>query len=440
MTHKKVLIRGGTVVTMNSKREILEKTDILIEGSRIQKMGAALSADSATLVIDASGQFVAPGMIQVHTHLCQALFRGQADDLALLDWLKNRIWPFEFAHNESSIRASSQIALLEMQLTGTTSILDMGTVRHTNDIFLEVENSGMRFWGGKCLMDLKGSSGPLFEERDPAIGETRDLIKEWHHKHEWIEYAVCPRFAISCSDEIMKDSLKLQKDFDVLMHTHASESEEEVALIKKRTGFNNVDYLDHLGLLNEKTVIVHGVHLTKEELAKMVQSRTPLVHCPSSNLKLASGIAPIESYVNEGLTVGLGSDGAPCNNTMDAFKEMHLTALLQKPKFGPTAMAAERAFELATLGGAKVLGKQNDLGSLEVGKWADVITVERTHPSLSTVDNPYSALVYSASGRDVNNVLIHGRPIVLNKKHQVYDREQVTSYAREELNKLLARA
>lgn len=436
----KTLIQGGTLVTLDKERRVF-KGDLLIDGKSISKIGRKIDPAKYKVkrIISAENRFVIPGMIQAHTHLVQALFRGYADDLPLLDWLKKKIWPMEFHHNKNSVKSSAQIALLEMQRLGTTSILDMATVQHTNEVLEEVETSGIRYWGGKCLMDAKASSGPLYQSTDSSLAETRDLINEWHKKTDLIEYAICPRFAVSCTDEILRASSDLQKEFDLFLHTHASESKEEIAFVKKRTGLGNIDYLDHLDLLNSKSVIVHGVHVTKNELKKMIRKQAPLVHCPSSNLKLASGIAPIEEYRKNGLLIGIGSDGAPCNNTMDPFLEMRLTALLQKPKFGPEALPAQSAFEMSTIDGAKLLGKESKLGSLEVGKLADIVTVDRDHPSVYTVENPYSALVYSCSGRDVNDVFINGRQIVRNKRHRIYDEIEVLAKAEVERKKLFRR-
>ncbi len=433
------ILRNGLIVTMNRDRDVF-RGEIHIEGDRIAYAGKSRKpAGADARVIDCSGQFVLPGLIQAHVHLCQALFRGDADDLSLLDWLKKRIWPFENAHTAPSLRASAMIGVLEMQKSGTTAILDMGTVKHTQALLEAVSGSGMRYWGGKCLMDLKSASGPLREKTADALKETEDLVREWRDKNELVEYALCPRFAVSCTKGLMEAMVDLQARERILIHTHASESKDEVAAVKRRTGRDNVDYLDSLGMLNEKTVIAHGVHLTKGETNKMARSGTPLVHCPSSNLKLASGIAPIQAYVDAGLKVALGSDGAPCNNSMDAFIEMRLTALLQKPRFGPEALPARTALELATLGGARALGAEDRIGSLEEGKLADVITVDRSHPSVATVENPYSAIVYSCSGRDVRDVFINGREIVRDGRHAFLDEGAVVANAKRERAALMRR-
>lgn len=437
---KKIAITNGTVVTMNARRDVFTG-DVVIENDLIKFVGKKATADlkRGAQIINAENSFVIPGLIQAHTHLCQTLFRGDADDLALLEWLQQRIWPMEHAHTETSLRSSAELGLLEMQKAGTTSILDMGTVRHTDVLLETVLKSGIRYWGGKCLMDNKDSSGPLYEKTASAIKDTESLLKRWNGKSALIHYALCPRFAISCTDELLEAVADIQASGGFVVHTHASENLDEIRIVKERTGHNNVDYLAHLGFLNEKTVIAHGVHLTDNEMKKMAKAKTSLVHCPSSNMKLGSGFAPIEKFHKHGLNVALGADGAPCNNSMDPFIEMRLAALMQKPLFGPEALPAQKAFEMATLAGARALGAEDKIGSLEQGKQADIAIVDRSHVSVATVENPYSALVYSCLGRDVTDVFIAGRSIVVNREHQIFDENSVLDRARREHKRLLDR-
>lgn len=422
------LIKGGTLVTMNDNRQVF-RGDLRIAKGRIVEMSPALPAQANDDVVDARDCWVIPGLIQTHVHLVQTLFRGFADDLELLDWLTQKIWPFEKAHSEHSIRVSAQMGLIEMQLSGTTSVLDMGTVRLHEVIFAEALHSGMRYWGGNCLMDMKSTSGPLHRERQDSLNYSEKLIQTWHRRTPLIEYAISPRFVISCTDRLLRAAHALQEKYGLLLHTHASENKGEVALVKRRTGCNNVEFLNKMGCLNARSVIAHGIHLSAKEVRLMAKTGAGLAHCPSSNLKLASGVAPITEYLRQGLKVGLGADGAPCNNSMDAFLEMRLAALLQKPLFGPTALPAEQAFALATVGGAKVLNASERIGSLVIGKEADVAVVSRQHIGVATVSDPYSALVYSCTGRDVRDVWIAGRPIVRNHLHQIYDVEKVRAEA-----------
>lgn len=420
----KTLIRNGIIVTQNKRREVFFG-DILIEDKKITQISAESIKVKTDAVIDASDKFVIPGLIQAHVHLCQVLFRGLADDMSLLSWLKKRIWPLEKSHTPKTLKLSAQLGLLEMQLSGTTSILDMGTVNHTEELFLAAKESGMRYWGGNCLMDLKSYSGPLYKKTSDAIKDCETLRKNFHRPDEELNYVLSPRFVVCCTEKILEYCKEQQEQENLIVHIHASENTDEIKIVKERTKFDNVAYLDHLGLLNKKTVLVHGVHLTKKEISRIIKTNTPLVHCPAANLKLASGFAPIHEYVQAGMNVAIGTDGPACNNTMDPFIEMRLAALIQKPFFGPEALTAREAFDLATLGGAKALGMQNYLGSLEVGKFADIVVVDRKHPSVHTVSDPYSALVYSCLGRDVNDVIIAGNLIVKDKHHQRLDADKI---------------
>jgi 5-methylthioadenosine/S-adenosylhomocysteine deaminase len=433
------LIRNGVIVTMNERFDVV-RGDLRFNDGQIEAVAPKLGPRADEDVVDAGGSFVIPGLIQAHTHLCQTLFRGLADDLELLEWLQKRIWPLEAAHDEESLRSAARLGLLEMQLLGTTAILDMGTTRLHEVVFEEARAANIRYWGGNCLMDLKAQSGPLYRATDETLAYCEELIGAWHRQTPLLEYAVSPRFAISCSEKILKAAAHMREKHDLLFHTHAAENRGEVALVKKRSGLDNVKYLKKLGCLSRKTVLAHGIHLSRGEVTDMIRLESGLTHCPSSNLKLASGIARIHEYRKRGLKVALGADGAACNNMMDPFVEMRLAALLQKPLFGPTALPARDAFELGTMGGAKVLNAENRIGSLEVGKRADLVIVRRNHPSSATVEDPYSALVYSSSGRDVSHVWVDGASVVRDGQHQLISKEDTIAEARAQLMKLRARA
>lgn len=432
----KILLKNGIIVTGNKNRDVFTG-DLLIENEKITKISDSSLPASDAQVVDVSDQFVIPGFVQAHTHLCQTLFRGEADDLSLLEWLKKKIWPMEAAHDEDSLAASALYGCLEMQKNGTTSILDMGTVRHTQTLLKTVETTGMRYWGGKCLMDKKGS--PLWERTKDALEETEELLNEWDGKNPLVSYALCPRFVVSCSEDLLNVVADLQKQFNSIVHVHASENLDEIKVVQKMTGMRNISYLNKLKLLNPKTAVIHAIHMNGAEIEQMAKTKTPMVHCPSSNLKLGSGIAPIGTYLKKKITIGLGGDGCACNNTMDPFKEMYLAALLQKPLYGPTALPAHQAFHMATMGGAKVLGVSDKIGSLEEGKFADVVTVDRSHLGVYTVADAYSALVYSCTGRDVLNVFIHGQPIIRNRVHQLLDEAEIKATALEQKEQILAR-
>jgi 5-methylthioadenosine/S-adenosylhomocysteine deaminase len=437
---KSILIKGGTLLTMDTEDSIV-RGDLLIRDSRIASIGE--TGQTADVVIDAVGCAVLPGFVQSHIHLCQTLFRGAADDLSLLDWLKKRVWPMEAAHNPASIRASATLGVAELIKGGTTCALTMETVNHTQEVFKIVEETGFRATVGKCMMD-KGDDVPdaMHENTEASIKESLDLLEAWHGKgHGRIGYCFAPRFALSCTSELLSKVAQLAKQHGVIVHTHASENKNECAIVESETGRRNVAYLDSLGLSGSHVVLAHCVHLDEAELGTLANTRTNVAHCPSSNLKLGSGIAPIATMLERGISVSLGADGAACNNRLDMFTEMRSMALLQKALHGPEVLSARLALRIATIGGAKALGLEKRIGSLEVGKLADVTVVNLN----SLHSTPYakdlaSALVYSGQTSDVQSVIIDGQVVMQDRHLLTVDEKTVLMDASRESGELLKRA
>src|SRR6476660_9883252 len=377
-----ILIKNGTLVTMDDRNSIV-RGDLLIRDERIAEIGG--TGQSADTVIDAAGCAVIPGFVQTHIHLCQTIFRGAADDLALIDWLKQRVWPMEAAHSAASIKASARLGIAELIKGGTTCALTMETVNHTGEVFNVVEESGFRATVGKCMMD-KGDEVPraLQEQTANSIDESLALLEEWHGKANGrIRYCFAPRFAVSCTRELLEKVAQLARARGVMIHTHASENRTECALVEAETGLRNIAYLDSVGVSGRHVALAHCVHLSNDEIRILQTTATNVVHCPSSNLKLGSGIAPVVQLLENGISVSLGADGAPCNNRLDMFTEMRTAALLQKALHGPEVLAASGVLRLATIDGARALGLDAEMGSLEVGKRADlaVVKLNRLHTS-----------------------------------------------------------
>jgi 5-methylthioadenosine/S-adenosylhomocysteine deaminase len=437
---KTILIKNGTLLTMASDDAVVTG-DLLIRGSRIASIGAEIS--HADTVIDAEGCAVLPGFVQTHVHLCQTLFRGAADDLALIDWLKQRVWPMEAAHTATSARASARLAISEMIKGGTTSALTMETVSHTMEAFRAVEESGFRATIGKCMMD-KGDEVPdaLREETESSIQESLALLEEWHGRAEGrIRYCFAPRFAVSCTRELLLKVARLARERGVMIHTHASENRIEIEMVERETGQRNVAYLHSLGLTGRHVALAHCVHLDDTELSILASTGTHVAHCPSSNLKLGSGLAPIKEMLEGGVSVSLGADGAPCNNRLDMFTEMRTAALLQKVLHGAEVLPAQRTLRLATIDGARALGLEQEIGSLETGKRADVIIVnlDCLHSTPRPVDIA-SAIVYSAQASDVRSVIIDGQLVMLERELLTMDERAVIEQANLESRLLLERA
>ena len=439
-----LLLTHGTVVTMNREREVLADTDVLIQDGRIARIGRGLKVrGGARRVIDVAGKVVMPGLIHGHLHACQTLFRNHADGLELLDWLRERIWPYEAAHDADSMRASADLTFAELIQSGATAALDMGTVRHYDAVFESARDSGFRLTGGKAMMDT-GHSLPagLRETTEASLTESLALLERWHGTQgDRLRYAFAPRFVLSCTERLLKEVSRLAKEKGVRVHTHASENPTECDLVRQRIGQDNVSYFHALGLSGPHVTLAHCVWLTAEEQRLLRETGTVMCHCPSSNLKLASGIAKVPELMDAGVHVCLGADGAPCNNNLDLFVEMRLAALLHKPRVGPLGMPPLRVLEMATLEGARALGLEQEVGSLEEGKRADVTVVDvRGLHTLPTPESVLGVLVYAARSTDVAHVVIDGQLVLKDRKLLTLDAQQVAEDASKHAARIVERA
>ena len=341
---------------MNDAFDVVEG-DVWIQDGRIAAVGD-VGEVRADRVINAGGNYVLPGFIQTHVHLCQTLFRGYADDLALLDWLKQRIWPMEAAHTPASLAAAAKLAASELLLGGTTTVLTMETVHDTDAVFEALEPTGLRAVVGKCMMDADSAvPSRLLEQTTASIDESLALAARWHGRANGrLRAAFAPRFAVSCSRELLEQVGALSAERGLLVHTHASENRDEIALVRSRTGHQNVAYLDSVGLASPRLCLAHCVWVDDDEQRLLAEREVKVLHCPGSNLKLASGIAPVAAMRARGISVSLGADGAACNNQLDMFAEMRLAAGLQAIVKGPRALTAIDVLSMATREGARALG------------------------------------------------------------------------------------
>lgn len=436
------LLKNATIVTMNAAYDIVrgdvhirdEKIVAIaeIEGPKREELAAQALAEGAT-VVDVAGQALIPGFVQTHIHLCQTLLRNCADDMVLIDWLKGRIWPYEASLSFEELKHSAELGLAELILGGTTALLDMGTVRHTEAVAEAVADSGIRGFIGKCMMDY-GDEVPaaLLEDTQTSLGESLALAERWDGAEDGrIRYAFAPRFAVSCTRKLLEGVVEAANDLDLFIHTHSSETKFENEFTQKMYGVDNIEFLEQIGMTRPKSVFAHGVHVTDHECQILARTHTAIAHCPSSNLKLASGIADIPRYDRYGVQVSLGADGAPCTNNLDAFIEMRLAALIQKPIHGPQAMPARRVLELATLDGARTLGIADEVGSIEVGKFADLVVVDLdSDPGCGPAGDVYSRIVYSAHRSNVRHVFASGRHLVQNGELDRADLGKVLDNAR----------
>ena len=442
---KKIIIPKN-IVTANSENSILYNSAIVVEDGIIKRI---ISTDDVSLlrneyeIHNYENYTLIPGFIQTHIHLCQTLFRGLADDLELLDWLQKKIFPFENAHDENSLRISTQLGINELLKGGTTTILDMGTLHHQEIIFDELIKSGMRAYAGNCMIDRNDLYPKFSESTKWNLDNTYQWAKTFHNSSDGkIKFGFAPRFVLSCSENLLIETKEMMNDFKgSLYHTHSSENKKEVETVRKITGKDNVEYFDSINILDDKTVLAHCIHLSDDEVKILNKNNSRVSHCPSSNLKLGSGIANIPKLIENKISVSIGADGAPCNNSLSIFKEMHLTALIQKPLHGPTSMDALTVFRLATIEGARALHLENEIGSIEVGKKADFVLLDlnKSDQPINVNENIYSAIVYSADKSNVKAVFVDGIQLVNDSKVKFYDENLLLENAKTELKKLIER-
>ena len=436
-----LLIRNGTIVTMNDALDIVEG-GVLVRDGVIAAVGAI--DEPADRVLDAAGGYILPGFVQTHVHLCQTLFRSFADDLPLLEWLRRRVWPLEAAHTPVTLRAATSLAAAELLLSGTTTALTMETVHDTDVVFEALAVSGMRATVGKCMMDFDDAAVPsrLRERTRHALDESVALRRRWQGAaNNRLRAAYAPRFAVSCSRELLEAVAALSRDDDALVHTHASESQDEVEVVRQRSGGRtNMEYLADTGLATGRLCAAHCVWVTDAEQALMAEREVKVLHCPGSNLKLGSGLAPIVELRSRGVSVSLGADGAACNNRLDMFDEMRLAATVQAVRRGPGALPARDVLWMATREGARAVGLDDQIGSIEPGKRADLIVVSRDQLHLQPDRDPWSTLVYAARGSDVRMVVVDGEVLVNDYSLTRLDRDEIVADARAAAVELAARA
>ena len=427
---------------MNDRLDVIDG-DVSVRGGLIERVGPSIDG-RFDRIIDARGAYLLPGFIQTHVHLCQTLFRGYADDMPLLEWLRRRVWPMEAAHTPATLKASTLLAASELLLSGTTSVLSMETVHDTDAVFEALAETGLRATVGKCMMDAADDEVPrrMREETQASIRESVALKKRWHGAADGrLRAAFAPRFAVSCSRGLLEAVADLSASDDALVHTHAAENRDEVEIVRRLSGgLSNLEYLADTGLATARLCAAHCVWATDAEQALLAERSVKVLHCPGSNLKLGSGIAPITDMRARGISVSLGADGAACNNRLDMFDEMRLAALLQAVRCGPGSLPAREVVWMATREGARAIGMPEELGAIEPGRRADLILVERDRPHLVSAPDPWTALVYSARGSDVRMTMVDGEVLVEDFALTRMDQAEVAATAAERARELAGRA
>ncbi len=437
------LIRGGTLILPDGDTGVRAAPgDLLMEGDRISRLGVVDTPPEGARVIYASGCAVLPGFVQTHVHLCQTLFRGTADELPLLSWLRERIWPLEAAHTPQSIRASARLAVAELLLSGTTAVQTMESVHHTGVVIEVLAESGMFAVTGKCLMDDPATCPPeLLQPTETALREAVDLAEWWDGTaHGRIRICLAPRFAVSCTDACMSEVGELALAGGWRVHTHASENRDEVTLVEQRTGRRNVGYLHDVGIAGSHVGLAHCIWVDDDEVDTLARTGTHVLHCPGSNCMLGSGIAPVPLLLERGIGVSLGADGAACNNTLDMFREMRLATMLQKSVHGPLALPASTLLDMATRRGAEALGWGREMGALVPGSIANVVLVSLDGTHATPAPDPLSTLVYCCRSADIRAVWLAGEQVVSEGRLSLWDEEEIRREAHLEARALVVRA
>ena len=398
-----------------------ENISVAVAGDRIVEIGPNLAEKypEAECLRHSCG-LIMPGLINTHTHAAMSCFRGLADDLPLMKWLQEHIFPREAQLSSEIVYQSTLLSLCEMIKSGTTSLNDM--YLFAKDVARAAAESGMRAWLGEVLYDFPS---PNYGELEDGFAYTEDLF-ELYADNELITVTVNPHSVYTCSPALLERLAAQAQEKNALYHIHLSENQDEVDTCTERYGCSPVRHLENLGLLNERVVAAHGVMVSEEEIDLLAERKVKPVHCPESNMKLASGVAPVPAMLEKGLAVGLGTDGSASNNNTDMFGEMNSAAKIHKvTRMDPTVMRAVDTLHIATQGGAAVLGAEAEIGSIAVGKKADLIMVDMNQPHLTPVYNSVSHLVYAAGGGDVLHSVINGKVLMRDRRLTTLDETKI---------------
>jgi 5-methylthioadenosine/S-adenosylhomocysteine deaminase len=421
-----ILLENGIVLTMDSEDTLLAKGWLGINGDAIVAMGGSEDIKPrAGKAIDAKGGVIMPGLINGHTHAAMSLFRGLADDLPLIEWLNHYIFPVESRMDGAFVFTGTLLACAEMIMSGTTTFCDMYLFE--DSVAEAAKSAGMRAIVGEVLYDF---DSPNYGSVDRGLIYTEELITKWKDD-SLVSIAVEPHSPFTCSPDLLSATNDLAQKHDVPLIIHLAETAHEIQEVERRYGRRPVAHLESLGLLGPHLIADHCVHLQQDEIQLLAARGVRAIHNPESNMKLASGIAPIPEMLANRVTVGLGTDGCASNNNLDLFAEMDMAAKLHKVNtMDTTVMDALTVLRMATIQGAAALGIDAVTGSLGVGKKADVIIVDTAKPHLTPMYNPYSHLVYAARGNDVSHVLINGRVVMEDRQLLSLDLDAVLEQAR----------
>ena len=424
-----MLITADWVLTQNEAREVFNPGAVAINHEAIVAVGepTELKARFAPeRVLDYPQGLIMPGLINAHTHAAMSLFRGLADDLPLETWLNSYIFPAESHVNYDFVYWGTKLAIAEMLLSGTTTFCDMYLFAEA--VARAAAETGIRAVVGEVLYDFPS---PNYGPPAAGLAYSEELCRAWQG-HPQVSVAIQPHAVYTCSPELLQECGRLADKYDTRLIIHLSETHQEVEDCRKRYGATPVAHLHRLGLLTGRLLADHAVVLAEADLELLAASGAGVAHCPESNMKLASGIAPVVELLRRGVPVGLGTDGCASNNNLDLVQEMDTAAKLQKVRYlDPTVLPATATLDLATRGGARVLGLEGRVGALSPGWQADLVVFDLDQPHLTPLYDPYSHLVYAAGGGDIQTVVVRGRVVVQDRKLLSFDLEETLARARE---------
>lgn len=428
-----ILIKNVDLLSMDGKNELIEGTNIYISDNKIEHIGELIDDIEVEKVIDGNNKLAMPGLINAHTHIGMSLLRNYADDLPLFDWLSKKIWPIEAKMNAKDIYWGSLLSMVEMIQSGTTTFCDMYIMM--DEVAKGVEESGMRAMLTRGMGEDKDD--PTFSK----LNEARELYREWHGKaNDRIRTMVAPHAPYTCSDKFLLKSMELAEELNTGIHIHLSETKKEVEDSFNIHGKSPIEHMNDLGLFEHHTLAAHCVHVNQKDIEIMAEKNVYPVNNPGSNLKLASGFAPVDKMLKKGIKVALGTDGSSSNNNLNMFEEINLAAIVNKAvNLDAVSVPATKALEMATVNGAIALDWFDEIGSIEVGKKADIILIDLDKPHLYPRHNVISSLAYSVQGSDVDTVIIDGKVVMEKRIIKTVDVEKIIYMAEKQANDLINR-
>jgi 5-methylthioadenosine/S-adenosylhomocysteine deaminase len=445
-----LLIEGGTIITVNKRREIIEDGALAIDEGRIVAVGKkddVRRIGKADKVLDARGKVVIPGLVNIHTHIFQTLLKGIGDDMKLLDWIRN-LQPKVRSLTKEDMYVAAQLASVEMIRSGTTCCLDFTSFNQPEFADQEISalrESGIRATLGRTILDTGEEMGLVKESIQPSEDAVKDcerLVSKYHNTEEGrIRIMIGITTTWLCTEEGMHRAREFATTHNTGLTLHIGETQDERNISVKRHGMPEIEYALSLGILGPDVIAAHCVWVNDKELDYLQRTGTSVAHNPESNMYLASGIAPIHQMLSAGINVGLACDGAASNNNQDMFEAMRIAAFLQKVKaLDPTVITAGQVLDMATINGAKALGLEKEIGSLETGKKADVVLVDLMRPNTTPTHNALSSLVYCANGDNVNSVIVDGHFLMEDGELRETDEEEIVRRGQRTSENLVRRA